>query len=62
MGYVAGLSSASGGVDETAALVREILEAAPSPTLPDDADGFTVVARPARWTATNDGKGPDRAA
>jgi hypothetical protein len=59
MGYIAGLSSASGGVDQTAQLVREILEAAPSPELPEVADGFTIVPVPPRWTATHDGRPTD---
>jgi hypothetical protein len=63
VGYVANLSSASGGVHETAQMVREILEAAPSSELPTDVvDGYTVINRPTRWTAVHDGGGPDRAA
>jgi hypothetical protein len=62
VGFVEGLSSASGGRDETERLVREILQVAPSPELPDDADGYTIRPVPARWSATHDGKGPDRAA
>jgi hypothetical protein len=60
--YVHGLADAPGSVNETATMVREILETAPSRELPPNADGYTIVPVAARWMATNDGRGPDRAA
>jgi hypothetical protein len=63
MGFIEGLADAPGSVNETAAMVAEILREAPRAGLPADVvDGYTVLPRPARWTATHDGRGPDRAA
>jgi hypothetical protein len=58
MGYVAGLEDAPGGRNEVAAMIREILDAAPPPRqpLPEGADGFTLVQESPAWVATHDGK------